>query len=228
MWVSEVFASVQGEGADAGRPCSFVRLAGCNLRCAYCDSAYALAEGQHRSVDEVLREVLSHGVPLVCVTGGEPLLQAEAVPLMDRLLARGLRVLLETNGSLPLDHVPVGGVKVVDVKTPGASRAAGATPASSPASEASSGAQFHYPNLGLLGLRDQVKLVLCDEADYRWACRFIDTHGLAGRVAEVLLSPCHGQLDARDLALWMVRDRLPARLNVQIHKTIWGPNARGV
>jgi len=217
MLITEIFTSVQGEGAAAGRPCTFVRLARCNLRCHWCDTKYSFSGGDERTLADVLADVERRGVKLVCVTGGEPMMQPDAVPLMEELLARGCAVLLETSGALPLDAVPAGVVKVMDLKCPGS----GEAPAN------------HWPNLALLGAQDEVKFVVQDEADYRWALETCRTHGLGARprragAPDVLLSPVHGVLEPAALAGWMLRDGLDARLNLQIHKYVWGADVRGV
>jgi 7-carboxy-7-deazaguanine synthase len=215
--ITETFTSVQGEGAAAGRPCTFVRLARCNLRCVWCDTKYSFTGGDERALDDVLADVRARGPRLVCVTGGEPLMQPEAVPLMQQLLDEGFEVLLETSGALPLDPVPAGVVKVMDLKCPGSGEEAA----------------NHWPNLRLLGVRDEVKFVVQDEVDYLWARDACRRHGLGGRPPRsgapgVLLSPVHGALAPADLVAWMLRDGLEARLNLQVHKYVWGADARGV
>ena len=226
MRVNEIFASIQGEGTHAGELCTFVRFTGCNLRCTYCDTEYAFYEGRDMDRGAVLAEVAEHGLPLVCVTGGEPMLQREIVPLLEELVAGGYTVLLETGGSRPLSAVPPAVIKVVDLKTPGAIHAGGLAPGavSTPELDAS----FDPSNLDALRPHDQIKVVLTSRADYDWVVARIRELDLAARVDRVLLSPSHGGLDPRDLAAWMVQDRLPARLNLQIHKYIWGSEARGV
>jgi 7-carboxy-7-deazaguanine synthase len=225
--VTELFLSIQGEGIDAGRLCAFVRLTGCSVRCGYCDTEYAFYDGIERSIDSILEELAGFGARLVCVTGGEPMSAPEAVPLLERLVAEGYEVLLETSGVVPLDQVPSAVVKVMDVKTPGAFR----KPSSPPDFEKTPGftkRHLHYPNLDLLGPRDEVKFVICDREDYRWTLDFIAEHRLAERTPHLLLSPCHGGVEPRDLVAWMCADRPPARLSLQVHKAIWGADARGV
>ena len=224
MRLNELFASIQGEGLDAGRPCTFVRFTACNLRCSYCDTEYAFYEGDDVTLDEVVERVQVTGLEAVCLTGGEPMLQADLPELMTRLMDLGLDVILETGGSLPLDKVPEGVVKVVDVKTPGALQ----TDPSEKGRRRFERQHFHYPNLDLLTSDDQVKFVLCDRADYEWAMAFMATHSLAERAGAVLFSPVHPGLDPRELSAWMVADQSPARLNLQLHKYIWGPEVRGV
>ncbi|MGM0576821.1 MAG: 7-carboxy-7-deazaguanine synthase QueE [Myxococcota bacterium] len=227
MRVNEKFVSVQGEGVDAGRLCAFLRFTACNIRCGYCDTAYAFYEGGEETLEGLADWVEATGAPMVCLTGGEPLLQEDLPDLMEALLARGLHVVVETNGVIPLDHVPDGVVKVVDVKTPGALRRPGA-PDDFATSRRFLDRHLHYPNLALLGPRDEVKFVLCDREDYDWARAFVEEHRLADRVAAVLFSPVHPGMDPRDLVGWMREDQVPARLNLQIHKYVWGPDVQGV
>jgi 7-carboxy-7-deazaguanine synthase len=183
----------------------FVRLAGCDLRCAWCDTAYAFNEGRRMSIDEILRQVDEYGSPLVEVTGGEPLLQEEAYPLMERLLESGRTVLLETGGQIDVSRVPGGVIKVMDVKCPASGEAD----------------RMEWSNIDRLGPRDQVKFVVQDRRDYEFARETIDRHALDRRCAAVLLSPVHGVLDPRELSAWILEDRLPVRLQLQIH-SIWG------
>lgn len=224
MQVNELFVSIQGEGLDAGRPCAFVRFTACNLRCTYCDTAYAFYEGDEVTLDTVVDRVQATGVDTVCLTGGEPMLQKDLPTLMERLLALDYHVILETGGSLPLDTVPSGVVKVVDVKTPGALQ----SDPSEKGRQRFERIHFHAPNLACLQSTDQVKFVLCDRADYDWARTFITTHGLTDRVDTILFSPVHPGLAPKDLAGWMIDDHVPARLNLQLHKYIWGVDVRGV
>jgi 7-carboxy-7-deazaguanine synthase len=211
MRITEIYASVQGETQYAGLPCTLVRTTGCDLRCTYCDSAYAFYGGRDMSLDEILAEVGRLGVPLVLLTGGEPMLQREIVGLAELLLANGYRVMIETSGAHPVDVLPAGVVRVVDVKTPGSGESG----------------RICWPALEGLRPQDAVKFVITNESDYRWAVDVIRERGLAGRT-EVLLSPMHGRVDPRDLVAWMLRDRVPARLNLQVHKYVWGPDAQGV
>jgi 7-carboxy-7-deazaguanine synthase len=212
LTVFEIYPSIQGESTHAGRPCVFVRLAACDLRCAWCDTPYAFTGGQKMDVDDVLARVAAAGVPLVELTGGEPLLQKEAVPLMARLLAAGHEVLLETGGHLSVADVPAPVVRIVDVKCPGSGEAA----------------KMHWPNLDLLQRHDEVKFVIRDRADYEYARDVVATHGLTDRVAAVLFSPVHGVQDPQALAAWILEDRLAVRLQLQLHKFIWSPETRGV
>ena len=212
LTITEIFHSIQGESTYAGAPCVFVRLAGCDLRCAWCDTPYAFSEGREAAVDEVVATVASFGCPLVEITGGEPLLQDDVYPLMAALLSRGMTVLLETGGQLSVDRVPAGVVKILDVKCPGSGESA----------------RNHWPNLDRLQPADQVKFVILDRADYEFARHVVMRHEIASRCAAVLFSPVHGALDPAELAAWILADRLPVRLQLQVHKVIWGAHARGV
>jgi 7-carboxy-7-deazaguanine synthase len=201
--VSEIYRTIQGESTLAGLPCTIVRLAGCNLQCRYCDTPYARSGGAQMRIEEVLQKVAGLDLPLVEVTGGEPLLQEETPALLEELLAAGTKVLLETNGSLPLDAVPEGVTKILDVKCPGSGESD----------------RNRWENLDRLGEDDQVKFVLCDRVDYDW---------MKGVVAEchldrfeLLLSPAWDVLEPWQLAAWILEDRLEARLNIQIHRVIW-------
>jgi 7-carboxy-7-deazaguanine synthase len=211
MRITEIYTSIQGETQYAGLPCTLVRTTGCDLRCGYCDSAFTFQGGKDMTLDQIMAEVVRLGAPLVLLTGGEPMLQRELPELARRLLEQGFRVMIETSGAHPLDTLPDAVIRVIDVKTPGSGEA-----------------HRNRPEL-LKSLRpgDAVKFVLVDEADYRWAAQTIRDQDLAGR-AEVLLSPVHGQLDPKDLVSWMLRDRIPARLNLQLHKYVWEPETRGV
>ena len=210
--VSEIFTSLQGETTEQGRPCTFVRLTACDLRCSWCDTPYAFHEGRKMTVDEVVAAVNRHDCPLVEITGGEPLLQEDVYPLMDRLLAQGRTVMLETGGHRPITRVPAAVVKIVDVKCPASGEAG----------------KNDWSNLDRLAPHDEVKFVVQDRADYEFAKDVIGRHGLADRAGAVLLSPVHGVLDPKTLSEWMLADRVPARLQVQLHKYIWTPNTRGV
>jgi 7-carboxy-7-deazaguanine synthase len=211
MRISEIYASIQGESQHAGLPCTLVRTTGCDLRCTYCDTTHAFAGGRDMTVDQIVAEVKRLGLSLVLLTGGEPMLQAEVALLARRLLAEGNRVSIETSGAHLLAELPAEVVRIVDVKTP-------------------SSGEAHRMNWQVLeGLRscDAVKFVLSDEQDYRWSVDHLLRLDLAKR-SEVLFSPVHGKLDPKNLVAWIVRDRLPVRLNLQLHKYIWGPDARGV
>lgn len=211
MRISEIYRSVQGETQYAGLPCTLVRTTGCDLRCGYCDSAFAFTGGKEMSLPEIVAEVERLGVPLVLLTGGEPMLQAEIGDLAARLLGAGYKVMIETSGAHPLDRLPAAVVRVVDVKTPASGESS----------------RMRFDVLDGLGPRDAVKFVICDEADYRWSVDIIRSRALSGRT-EVLLSPAHGQVAAQDLVAWMLRDGVVARLNLQLHKYIWAPDTRGV
>lgn len=212
LTVNEIFYSIQGESTRAGTPCVFVRLTACDLRCSWCDTAYAFHEGQKRTVDDVLAEVRRYRCPTVEITGGEPLLQEDVYPLMERLVAEGRTVLLETGGHRSIARVPAGVVKVVDVKCPGSGEAD----------------RNDWTNLDLVGPHDEMKFVIRDRADYEFARDTIARTGVASRVAAVLLSPVHGVLEPKTLAEWMLADRVPARLQLQVHKYIWSADTRGV
>jgi 7-carboxy-7-deazaguanine synthase len=210
--VNEIFYSIQGESTYAGRPCVFVRLAGCDLRCAWCDTAYAFSEGRTMTVDDVLQRVDGYRSPLVEVTGGEPLLQDDVYPLMERLLESGRTVLLETGGQVDVSRVPGGVVKVLDVKCPASGESG----------------RVEWTNIDRLGSRDQVKFVIKDRTDYEFARDIVARHALDRRCAAVLFSPVHGVMSPRDLSEWILDDRLAVRLQLQIHKHIWGADVRGV
>jgi 7-carboxy-7-deazaguanine synthase len=212
LTITEIFHSIQGESTFAGRPCVFVRLTACDLRCAWCDTPYAFTEGRKMSVDDVLAAVEATGCPLVEITGGEPLLQDEVYPLMASLLAAGRTVLLETGGHISLDRVPDGVVTIMDVKCPGSGESG----------------RTHQANLERLKARDEVKFVIQDRADYEFARGVTSAHRLDTRCGAVLFSPVHGVLAPRDLAAWILADRLPVRVQLQVHKYIWDATTRGV
>ena len=211
MRITEIYASIHGESQYAGLPCTLVRTTGCDLRCAYCDTAYAFAGGRDMTIDEIAAEVERLAMPFVLLTGGEPMLQPEIAGLAERLLAGGYRVAIETSGAHFLDGLPAQVLRIVDVKTP------------------SSGESQHmrWEVLAKLRAGDAIKFVLSDEADYLWSAEHVRRLGtLAG--VELLFSPVHGQLDPRSLVAWLVRDRLPVRVSLPLHKYIWGRDARGV
>jgi 7-carboxy-7-deazaguanine synthase len=210
MRVTEIFFSIQGEGTRAGRPCVFVRFTGCDLRCVYCDTAYAFHGGEDMTRDAILREIARHPSRLVLLTGGEPMLQKELPDLARELLARGYEVAVETHGQRPLDALPEEVVRIVDVKTPGSGE---------PAND--------LAYLDALLPHDEVKFVVCSEEDFRWSEAVVRRHRLEGRV-HVLFSPAWGQVDPKDLARWMLGSGLDARLSLQVHKVIWGADTRGV
>lgn len=238
MVVTEIFRSIQGESTYAGRPCIFVRLTGCNLRCVWCDTAYAFYGGTRLGVEEVLAKVREFSgpparlspacadrdgqtggaeadgrrIPLVELTGGEPLLQPDVYELVEKLLAENYTVLIETSGERTLGRLPPAVVKIVDIKCPGSGEAG----------------TFNLENLKALDRKDEIKFVIADERDYDWARDFLARHRLTEIVDTVIFSPVFGALAPRSLAEWILRDRLPVRLGLQLHKFIWDPETRGV
>jgi 7-carboxy-7-deazaguanine synthase len=212
LTVNEIFHSIQGESTHVGRPCVFVRLTACDLRCSWCDTPYAFHEGRKMTVDEVLSQVRAFGCEVVEITGGEPLLQPDVYPLMQRLLDEGRAVMLETGGHRSVDQVPAAVIRIIDVKCPGSGESG----------------KNHWPNLEHLRPTDEVKFVIKDRLDYDYARDVVARHGLIGRCAAVLFSPVHGELDPKQLAQWILADRLPVRLQLQVHKYIWGAQTRGV
>ncbi len=212
LTINEIFHSIQGESTHSGRPCVFVRLTACDLRCSWCDTPYAFTEGSKMSVDDITRKVDEFGCNLVELTGGEPLLQKDVYPLMQRLLDAGRTVMVETGGHLSIEKVPAEVIRIVDVKCPGSGEAA----------------RNHWDNLGLLSPHDEVKFVIRDRADYEYARDVVARYNLVARTAAVLFSPVHGALAAKDLAEWILADRLVVRLQLQAHKYIWGAEVRGV
>jgi 7-carboxy-7-deazaguanine synthase len=228
MFITEIFKSIQGEGTRAGLPCIFVRLTGCNLRCTWCDTAYAFHAGQKLTVDEVMERVetlirrpdgSAKGVSLVELTGGEPLLQEEIYPLAERLLAAGYTVMIETSGERFIGRLPKEVIKIVDVKCPDSGEAD----------------TFEPRNLEELSANDEVKFVISSRKDYEFAREFSREHRLGERVREVLFSPVHDDpngkwegLEPRELVEWMLEDGLQVRLGLQLHKIVWDPAMRGV
>ena len=212
LTINEIFYSIQGESTFAGRPCVFVRLSACDLRCSWCDTEYAFHQGRKQSLDEVLAEVERLQCPLVEVTGGEPLLQDEVYPLMQSLLDRDQTVLLETGGHHSTADVPTSVVTILDVKCPGSGEAH----------------RTEWSNLERLRPHDEAKFVLKDREDYEYARSVIGRYGLSARAAAVHLSPVHDVMDPRRLSEWVLADRLDARVQVQLHKYIWDPLTRGV
>jgi 7-carboxy-7-deazaguanine synthase len=209
--VCEIFASIQGESTHAGRPCIFIRLTGCNLRCSYCDTKYAYEVGNEMSIDTILSKVSAYGIKLVEVTGGEPLLQSHSILLITQLCNAGYEVLIETNGSRDIKPIDPRAKIIMDVKTP------------------SSGMvdTLFYGNLTLLKPHDEVKFVLANRQDYEWALHFMHKENLIQRCT-VLLSPVFHTLQPSLLITWIIQDCLPVRLNLQLHKYIWPPDQRGV
>jgi 7-carboxy-7-deazaguanine synthase len=212
MVITEIFKSIQGESTFAGLPCVFIRLTGCNLRCHWCDTAYAFNGGRRMSQEEVALRVHQLGGKLVEFTGGEPLLQKEVLALSDRFLQEGYRVLIETSGERFVGMLPQAVVKILDVKCPGSGESE----------------KFCFDNLEVLERKDQIKFVILDENDYRYAREFMAKHELHKRVDEVIFSPVFGQLAPRSLAEWVLRDGLEVRLGLQLHKFIWDPDTGGV
>ena len=212
MVVTEIFKSIQGESTFAGLPCVFVRLTGCNLRCHWCDTAYAFHGGQKLTPEEVLERVRRMGTRLVEVTGGEPLLHKGVYRLTEMLLAEGYRVLIETSGERFIGDLARAVVKIMDVKCPGSGESE----------------KFCLANLDVLERKDQVKFVILDEEDYCYARDFMAKHSLSRRVDEIIFSPVFGQLPLRQLAEWILRDGLEVRMGLQLHKFIWDPEMRGV
>ncbi len=229
--INEIFHSLQGEGTRIGRPCTFVRLTGCHLRCTYCDTEYAFHEGRRMTLDEIIEQVEritpqktgTRGSGLVEITGGEPLLQPNVHPLMSRLADAGRTVLLETGGACDIAPCDRRVIRIVDLKTPGSGECD----------------RNDWANLDRLHERDEIKFVLTDRADYQWARKVMSEHNLPGRVAAVLLSPVQpvpaGKelpgttgMSLKDLAQWVLEDGLDVTVQVQLHKLIWGPQARGV
>lgn len=215
--VTEIFHSIQGESTWTGRPCTFVRLTGCPLRCVWCDTTYAFHGGARMSVDAILEQVREFGTPLVEITGGEPLIQRNAFTLVRRLLDEGYTVLVETSGTVDVSPLDPRAHKIMDLKCPGSRESE----------------RNLWSNLEHLTGRDEVKFVVKDRADYEWARNVIRQHGLDRRVREgtlheILLSPVWGELELEPLAEWILDDRLPVRLQTQLHKHIWGANVPGV
>lgn len=203
--VTEIFHSLQGESRTVGCPTVFVRLTGCPLRCGYCDTAYAFHGGEYMSVADILAQVARYVPRFVTVTGGEPLAQKGCLGLLAELCDAGYEVSLETSGALDVSAVDPRVIKVMDLKTPGSGECE----------------RNRFENLAHLGERDQLKFVICDRADYEWACAELRRHALASR-CEVLFSPCHGSLAPAELADWILADRLPVRFQLQLHKLLWG------
>lgn len=211
LTVFEIYLSVQGESTHVGRPCVFVRLAACDLRCVWCDTPYAFTGGRKMSIDDVVSAVEAYGCDLVEITGGEPLLQPDVIPLMQRLTARQT-VLIETGGHRSIAALPPDVRAIVDVKCPGSGEAE----------------KMHWPNLDRLRPHDEVKFVIADRADFDYAREVVRKFDLPPRVTAVLFSPVHGVLAPDVLARWILDERVPARLQLQAHKYIWSPDTRGV
>ena len=212
LTINEIFHSIQGESDQAGRPCVFVRLTGCDLRCVWCDTPYAFHEGRKLEIDQIVDQVASYGCDLVEITGGEPLLQEGVYGLMDRLLSSGATVMLETGGHVSVTRVPEAVVKIMDVKCPGSGESD----------------RNLWDNLSVLTVRDQAKFVIADRVDYEFARDTIRRHDLETRCAAVLFSPVHNVLTPVTLAEWVLEDRLRVRVQLQLHKYLWAPETRGV
>ena len=212
LTLNEIFYSVQGESSYAGRRCVFVRLTACDLRCSWCDTPYAFYEGRKQAVEDILERVESFDCPLVEITGGEPLLQEGVYGLMSELLRRGKTVLLETGGHRSTERVPADVVTILDVKCPGSGEAG----------------RMDWTNLDRLRPHDEVKFVVKDRGDYEYARDVIARHDVARRAAAIHVSPVHGVMNPRTLSEWVLADRLPARVQLQLHKYIWEPDTRGV
>ena len=223
LLINEVFHSIQGESSRTGEPCVFVRLRGCHLRCRYCDTEYAFNEGDRRDIDSIVEEVRSHGCDLVEITGGEPLLQEPVHELMETLCDLDMTVLLETSGACDIGPCDPRVIRILDLKTPGSGEVD----------------RNDWGNISKLRMTDEVKFVIIDRADYEWMKEIIAEHGLSERVGTILVSPVHEQpagseiqgasaLPPRDLAEWVLEDSLPVRVQLQLHKFIWDPQARGV
>lgn len=211
--ITEIFHSIQGESTHAGRPCTFVRLTGCPMRCVWCDSEYTFTGGEHFSLDAVVEQVRSHGCNLVEVTGGEPLAQREAFSLIKQLCDEGYEVLIETGGYVSTEAVDTRAKIILDVKCPG------------------SGEELrnHWPNLDRLRAeRDEVKFVIADKSDWDFAMNIIEQHDLENRAKAILMSPAWGKVDLREFADWVTSSGKPVRMQLQLHKYIWGPETRGV
>ncbi len=211
LQVCETFFSLMGESTRVGLPAFFIRLSGCNRRCCSCDTTYAYDGGREMAVADLVKAAATSPTRLVLVTGGEPLLQAETLPLLAALLDAGWEVCLETNGSRPIAPVDIRAHRILDLKCPGSGMAG----------------DNYWPNLEFLTPRDEVKFVVSDRRDFLWALEVIRDHGLCGRPLPLLISPVFGQVSAPEAAAWILESRLPLRLNLQLHKYLWGPEARG-
>lgn len=203
--ITEIFYSLQGESRTVGLPTVFVRLTGCPLRCGYCDTEYAFYGGEKMDIADIVKQVASYNPRYVCVTGGEPLAQPNCIPLLSAICDLGVEVSLETSGAMDISKVDPRVVKVMDLKTPGSGEES----------------KNRYSNIELLRQQDQLKFVICNRQDYDWARTKLDEYQLAER-CEVLFSPIHGELKPADLADWIVEDNLPVRMQLQLHKYLWG------
>jgi 7-carboxy-7-deazaguanine synthase len=212
LTINEIYHSIQGESTWAGRPCVFVRLTFCNLRCNYCDTAYAFYEGEKMPLPEIVERVTAFGCPLVEITGGEPLLQKNVLPLMTLLADAGMIVLLETSGAHDISKVDPRVYRIMDLKTPGSGECE----------------RNLWSNIPHLTLRDEVKFVIGSREDYEWSREKTREHDLCNRCHAVLFSPIFCRIEPREIVEWMLADKLEARFQLQIHKFIWSPTARGV
>jgi 7-carboxy-7-deazaguanine synthase len=210
MKICEIFMSIQGESSYAGKLCTFVRTTGCNLRCTYCDTQYAYEQGEELSEDSIIKKVKNAGIKLVEITGGEPLLQKGAGALIKRLLDEGYDVLIETNGSLPINDIDKRAVVILDIKTPGSGMAD----------------KMDFSNIDQIKLDDEIKFVITNRGDYEWTKDIMSKYDLSDK-GHVFLSPAYGMLDPQDLIRWMLEDGINARLNLQLHKYIFGPDKEG-
>ncbi len=208
--VNEIFKSIQGESTYAGLPCTFIRLAGCNLRCTYCDTNYAYYHGKELADEEIISKIEEYGVKCVEFTGGEPLLQEDTPPLIKTLLDKGYNVLVETNGSICVGCLDKRLTIIMDIKTP----------------KSGMSERMNLKNLKVLKNNDQVKFVILDESDYVWAKQMVSRHKLFDQTQHILMSPAYGILSPKKLAMWILRDNLPFRIQLQIHKYIWAPDER--
>lgn len=211
MLISEIFKSIQGESSYSGLPCSFIRTCGCNLKCSYCDTTYAYEIKEERSISRIIEEIKNLKVPLVEITGGEPLIQKDTPFLAETLIKEGFKVLVETNGSLNIDLLPENVIRIVDLKCPGSGMSD----------------QTDWHNIERLREKDEIKFVIGDRKDYLWSLEKIREYNLSRR-AEVLFSPVFGKLESEKLVNWILKDNLTVRFQLQIHKYIWPPDMRGV
>ena len=209
--VNEIYLSVQGESSYTGLPCVFVRLTGCNLRCIWCDTAYAFYEGKSMSIDEIVGKVKNFGIKLIEITGGEPLMQENVYPLMNGLIEKGFQVLLETGGSLSLEKVPRDIIKIMDIKCPGSGEHK----------------NNNLDNLKFLETKDEVKFVILNRHDYEWSRDLIHKYKIH-EIAHILISPVYDKLELKEIVKWILEDKLPVRLQTQLHKAIWDENTIGV
>lgn len=212
LQVTEIFRSIQGESTYSGLPCGFVRLTGCPLRCRYCDTQYAWDGGESQPLDEVVTTILSFGVALAEITGGEPLAQAATPALTGELLSKGLTVLVETSGALPVDILPEGVIRIMDIKCP----------------DSDMSDRMDWDNITRLNEQDEVKFVLSSRADYEWSRDILARQQWPMPAAQRLFSPAHGRVSPRELAEWILADRLPVRMQVPLHRVIWPADQRGV